>query len=71
MNTATIEQATGAGPDHHLSFPEISVAIGVSLDRVRREMLRNPALSGLSRKVGQMRIVRAADLERIREIFTN
>lgn len=55
-------------PDE-LTLPQLAVRLGVSLDKVRREFNRRPDLDDLARRVGPLRVVRAADVERVRAIL--
>lgn len=52
-----------------LTLPQLAVRLGVSLDKLRREFGRRPDLDALSRRVGPLRVVRAADAERVRAIL--
>jgi len=52
-----------------VTLPRLSIALGVSLDRLRRDFARNSGLRALLTRIGGANVVRAADVERIASLL--
>ena len=51
-----------------LTLPMLAVELRLSLDRLRRLVARRPALAAYCRHVGHLRVVRASDIDAIRDL---
>jgi hypothetical protein len=54
-----------------LTLPQLAVALGLSLDYVRRRVRSDPSLARYIRRAGPSRCVESSDLDAVRTLLTN
>ncbi len=52
-----------------ITLPNLAIELRISLDKLRLAVRKNPNLAQLCRRVGAMRLVRIADIEKVRTIL--
>ncbi len=62
MTMTTIEQ-------DDITLPNLAIELRVSLDKLRRAVRTDPTLAQLCRRVGAIRLVRIADIDKVRTIL--